>query len=119
MEPAHPLDTLGETSPREPTALIVFDMDVVKGLSPVMTDEHLRHRSPLVVIGWLSPRRPAARERFSAPGTSSHQLSKADLTNQQAHDLDVELEVRLNAVLTRWRLGTILTRSANEMVDPH
>jgi len=46
-------------------------------------------------------------------------LSKVDLTNQQAHDLGLELEVRLRIVLTRWRLGTILTRTANEVVDPH
>jgi hypothetical protein len=46
-------------------------------------------------------------------------LSKVDLTNQQAHDLGVELEVQLQVVLTRWWLGTILTRCANEVVDPH
>jgi hypothetical protein len=46
-------------------------------------------------------------------------LSKVDLTDQRAHDLDLELEVLLSTVLTRRRLGTILTRSATEAVDPH
>jgi len=46
-------------------------------------------------------------------------LSKVDLTNQQAHDLDVELEALRTRVLTCWRLGTILTRFAYEVVDSH
>lgn len=42
-----------------------------------------------------------------------------DLTDRQAHDLELELKVLLRTVLTYQRLRTILARSANEMVDPH
>jgi hypothetical protein len=52
-------------------------------------------------------------------GTSSHQLSKVGLTDQQAHDLVVELDVQRWRVLTCWRLGTSLTHSLAEVVDPH
>jgi hypothetical protein len=43
---------------------------------------------------------------------------KADLTDQQAHDLGVGLHVQRNQVLTGRRLGTILT-TISEKVDPH
>jgi hypothetical protein len=42
----------------------------------------------------------------------------ADLTDQQAHDLGVGLNVRRTAVLTHQRLGTILTNN-QRTVDPH
>jgi len=41
------------------------------------------------------------------------------LTDQQAHDLGLELDVQRPRVLTCWRLGTSLTDSASEVVDPH
>lgn len=42
----------------------------------------------------------------------------ADLTDQQAHDLGVGLQVRRKAVLTCWQLGTILPIN-RRTVDPH
>jgi hypothetical protein len=42
----------------------------------------------------------------------------ADLTDQQAHDLGVGLNVQRQEVLTHQRLGTILTNQART-VDPH
>jgi len=45
MEPGDSLDAFSEASLRESAALFIFDMDVVMGLSPVMTYEHLRHRA--------------------------------------------------------------------------
>jgi hypothetical protein len=42
----------------------------------------------------------------------------ADLTDQQAHDLDVGLNVRRAEVLTHWQLGTILPIN-RRTVDPH
>jgi len=42
-----------------------------------------------------------------------------DLTDQQAHDLDVELQTRGPTVLTCQRLRTSLTRQASQVVDPH
>jgi hypothetical protein len=44
---------------------------------------------------------------------------EADLTDQQAHDLGLGLEVLRAVVLTHRRLGTILTPSSDEVVDPH
>ena len=41
------------------------------------------------------------------------------LTDWQAHDLDVELNALRSRVLTCQRLGTRLTHSAAEVVDPH
>jgi hypothetical protein len=46
-------------------------------------------------------------------------LSTVDLTDRRAHDLAVGLEALDKRVLTRQRLGTSLTRSPNEVVDPH
>ena len=44
----------------------------------------------------------------------------ADLTDRQAHDLDLGLDQTLRrSVLTRRRLGTSLTRQTGEVVDPH
>jgi hypothetical protein len=43
---------------------------------------------------------------------------KVDLTDRQAHDLEIGLEALRAKVLTRQRLGTILTQ-ADEAVDPH
>ena len=42
-----------------------------------------------------------------------------DLTNQPAHDLDLELNAQLGIVLTGQWLGTILPAPANRMIDPH
>jgi hypothetical protein len=44
---------------------------------------------------------------------------EADLTDRQAHDLAVELAALLYIVLTCRRLGTSLTGSPAEVVDPH
>jgi hypothetical protein len=44
---------------------------------------------------------------------------QVNLTNRQAHDLDLELNALLRRVLTCRRLGTSLTDSAVEVVDPH
>ena len=45
---------------------------------------------------------------------------QVDLTDRQAHDLDVELSaLRDTQVLTCQRLGTSLTDSTAEVVDPH
>jgi hypothetical protein len=43
---------------------------------------------------------------------------KVDLTDRQAHDLEVGLEVLRAIVLTCRRLGTILTRTTKK-VEPH
>ena len=53
---------------------------------------------------------------------SKHAIPPAievDLTDQQAHDLAVELNAQRPRVLTCRRLGTSLTRSTGEVVDPH
>jgi hypothetical protein len=42
-----------------------------------------------------------------------------DLTDRPAHDPVLRLRALRSAVLTGRRLGTILTRHATEMVDPH
>ncbi len=44
---------------------------------------------------------------------------QVDLTNWQAHDLGLELKALRNRVLTCQRLGTSLTHSLTEVVDPH
>jgi hypothetical protein len=44
---------------------------------------------------------------------------QVNLTDWQAHDLALGLYAQLNKVLTRQRLGTSLTDSAAEVVDPH
>jgi hypothetical protein len=44
---------------------------------------------------------------------------QADLTDQQAHDLGLELNALSLVVLTCQRLGTSLTHSPGEVVDPH
>lgn len=44
---------------------------------------------------------------------------QVNLTDQQAHDLDVGINSLRTPVLTCWRLGTSLTDSAAEVVDPH
>ena len=43
----------------------------------------------------------------------------ANLTDQPAHDLDLELNAQRRKVLTGQRLGTILHRHRNRMVDTH
>jgi hypothetical protein len=47
--------------------------------------------------------------------TSHH----GNLTDQQAHDLELRLKARRSSVLTCRRLGDSLTRTADEVVDPH
>jgi hypothetical protein len=44
---------------------------------------------------------------------------QVNLTNQQAHDLGLGLNAPRTEVLTCRRLGTTLTDSAAEVVDPH
>ena len=44
---------------------------------------------------------------------------KADLSDRPAHDLGLGLSVLRHVVLTGQRLGTILTRSTAEVIDPH
>jgi len=46
-------------------------------------------------------------------------LSKVDLTDRQAHDLDIGLAALRSVVLTCWRLGHSLSNSVLEAVDPH
>jgi hypothetical protein len=46
-------------------------------------------------------------------------LSKVDLTDRPAHDLDVGLSALRSQVLTNQRLGTSLTHEPTEAVDPH
>jgi hypothetical protein len=43
---------------------------------------------------------------------------EGDLTDQQEHDRDLELEARADEVLTYWRLGDSLTQTRSEVVDP-
>src|SRR5262245_47715534 len=43
MEPANPLDTLRKPSGRHAPPGLVFHIDVMVSLGPVMTHEHLRH----------------------------------------------------------------------------
>jgi hypothetical protein len=53
---------------------------------------------------------------------SQHVIPRAipvHLTDQRAHHLDLELHAQRQSVLTHWRLGTILTRTATKVVDPH
>jgi hypothetical protein len=44
---------------------------------------------------------------------------QVNLTDRQAHDLGVGLNTLREPVLPRRPLGTSLTRSAAEVVDPH
>lgn len=44
---------------------------------------------------------------------------QVDLTDRPAHDLELGLNARLHTVLTDQRLGTSLTDSTSEVVDPH
>lgn len=44
---------------------------------------------------------------------------EVDLTDRPAHDLGVELETLRTVVLTDKRLGTSLTPSGHQLVDPH
>src|SRR5262249_16609886 len=60
MEPAHSLDALRQTNSSEPSTDFVLNMDIVMGFRPVMTNKHLRHQHLPVLIGSMSPRRPAA-----------------------------------------------------------
>lgn len=60
------------------------------------------------------------RLTISARGTSSHQSSMVDLTDWQAHDLTLGIDISCaRRVLTYQRLGTSLIRTAIEVVDPH
>jgi hypothetical protein len=80
MEPGDPSDALREPGFAEPATLIVFDMHIVMGLSPVMTHEHPHHRSSLVVVEFrargdqqlangsvLEARHPTSRPRSTSP----------------------------------------------------
>jgi hypothetical protein len=42
-----------------------------------------------------------------------------NLTDRRAHGLEVDLHDLIPIVLTRQRLGTILTHTTSRMVDPH
>ena len=46
-------------------------------------------------------------------------MSKVDLTDQQAHDLDLRLRALPDIVLTCRRLGHSLTDQIRSAVDPH
>ena len=61
VEPCDALHALGHPGTGESFPLVVFDVDVVMGLGPVVPDEHLPHNHLLIDIGSSSPRRPAAR----------------------------------------------------------
>jgi hypothetical protein len=53
---------------------------------------------------------------------SQHAIPPAiqvNLTDRQAHDLEVGLNTQRPGVLSCQRLGTSLTESAAEVVDPH
>jgi hypothetical protein len=83
-----------------------------------MTDEHSSQRAP--------PGRrvvePEATTSVLMVQCSQHVIPPAitvNLTNRQAHDLGVDLDDQGTAVLTRRRLGTILTRSRSGMIDAH
>jgi hypothetical protein len=51
MEPGHALDPFGQPATRQPAALAVLDMNVMVGLSPVVTNKHCPHRQPPRRIG--------------------------------------------------------------------
>jgi hypothetical protein len=87
-------------------------------LGPVTTDEHPGHHHVVVV----TPLEPEATSSLPMVQCSKHVMPRAiqvDLADQQPHDPERELHVPRTSVPTRWRLGTILTRDANEVVDPH
>ena len=107
MEPGHPLHAFGESCPFQTGSVFVFDEHVVMGLSPVMTHKHPAHRTLLVLSV-----RAEATSSFLMVQCSKHVIPPAvqvDLTDQQAHDLDLGLQgVRSETVLTCQRLGTSL-----------
>jgi hypothetical protein len=87
-------------------------------LGPVMTHEHLAHQH-LHIIGRIEPE---ATSSSLMDQCSRHVIPPAiqvDLTNQQAHDLAVGLDVLCRKVLTCQRLGTISPHNRSEVVDPH
>ncbi|HYF45453.1 MAG TPA: hypothetical protein VD926_04535 [Acidimicrobiales bacterium] len=116
MKPGHPIDAFREPGPLEAGSLVVFDEHIVMGLSPVMTYEHPAHHNPLVVGS-----RAEATSSSLMVQCSQHVIPPAvqvDLTDQQAHDLVLELNALRSSVLTRQRLGTILTPTART-VEAH
>jgi hypothetical protein len=71
-----------------------------------------------------------ARSAFEPEATSGSLMAQcsrhvippaiqADLTNWQAHDLGLGLDALRTGVLTCQRLGTSLTHTTAEVVDPH
>jgi hypothetical protein len=55
VEPGHPFNAFREPGPFKPLPLVIFDMDVVMGLRPVVPDEHLPHSHLLIAFESLEP----------------------------------------------------------------
>jgi hypothetical protein len=101
MEPGDTLHALGQPAPGEAFAVLVLNVHVVVGLSPV----HPNKKSllaPLSLTGTnTEPEDPSSSltdqcSKPDIPLSSRH----GNLTDQQGHDLDLELEAQDTLVLT-------------------
>jgi hypothetical protein len=88
------------------------------GLRPVHTHEIIRLPSKSTAPTTSLEDPSSHRMDQCSNDTTSHQPSN-DLTDQQGHDLELELDALANKVLTCWWLGDQLTQSRSEVVNPH
>ena len=90
MEPANTLDALRQPSGGQLPAGAVFDEHVVMRFGPIVADEHSAHRYLLIVVRF----EPEATSSLLMDQCSQHAIPPAitvNLTDQQAHDLTLEL----------------------------
>ena len=118
VEAGDALHSLRKAAAGEALSVLVLDMHVVMGLSPI--HPYKDHLAPLArPAPTPSPRTPAATN--GSVLEARHPTSRhGNLTDQQGHDLVLRLKALSKSVLTCWRLSsTSLTHSRSEVVDPH
>ena len=104
MEAGDALHPLRQAAAAQPFAVLVLHVHVVVGLSPVHPNKD--HLAPLRSTGTnTEPEDPSSSPNGSVLEARHPTSRHGNLTDQQGHDLGLELEALAAAVLTCWRLS--------------
>ena len=99
MEAGDALHAVGQPAPAKAFAVLVLHVHIVVGLSPVHSYEN--HLAPLSSTGTNTRARGPSSSLMDQCSKARHPTSRhGNLTDQQGHDLGVELEALRNIVLT-------------------
>ena len=103
METGDPFNPLRQAATAQPLAVLVLNVHVVVGFSPVHANKD--HLAPLRSTGTHTEPEDPQQPPNGSVLEARHPTSRhGNLTDQQGHDLDLELEALVVAVLTCWRL---------------